>query len=142
MVYFVKNPKNGLIKIGWSRFVPARIRTLRREYGDDLRLLKCIEGDHKIERRLHKRFRKSCVRSEWFRESKRLRQFIKSSKIAFENYVACYVPMPAEVADFLRDLAAREYRTTSAQVQVILEQWLASFPCKGKEGVESNATNA
>jgi len=136
MIYFLKNPKNGLIKIGWSSFVPTRVRQLRYIYGHHLVLLKCIEGDRKIERRLHKRFRKSCVRSEWFRESKRLKQFIKASKIAFEKCVAYYIPVEAELADSLRDFAAKEHRSRPAQIRVIIESWVKSL---GKAGADPNA---
>jgi hypothetical protein len=136
MVYFLKNPKSGLIKIGWSSFVPTRVLHLKSMYGHHLILLKCIEGDRKTERRLHKRFRKSRVFSEWFKESRRLSHFIKTSKRAHQYYEAYYLPMPSELADFLRELAAREYRTTSAQVQVIIESWLKTL---GKAGADPNA---
>ena len=66
-VYLIKNPRNGLHKIGRSKNVDYRLLTLEEEYGS-LELVSCQEfGDYKFaEILLHKHYGDKRVTGEWF----------------------------------------------------------------------------
>jgi hypothetical protein len=138
VIYFIKNSRNGLIKIGRSDCVSYRIKKLKEAYGRQLILLKCIHGDSQTETKLHKRFRKSRMHGEWFKESKQLRQFIETSKNGRpkKRYVVMYLKLPAELVDAIRDAAKREHRSMSAQLGFVIGWWLKTY---GKAGADPNA---
>lgn len=69
VVYFAE--RDGLIKIGVTSNLPARLRQLgATELG-------YVYGDHKMERLVHCRFRHERVSGEWFQPSERLLQFVR-----------------------------------------------------------------
>jgi len=76
VVYFIEAPSARLIKIGTSRYVDGRIRTLRSGSPVALRLLGCVAGNVDAERELHGRFAKLRKHGEWFRATDDLRRFI------------------------------------------------------------------
>ena len=62
--YFIKNPLNGLIKIGRSEDVEKRFKSLRTGAGIALELLFYIERD--VEKELHIKYNKQRKIGEWF----------------------------------------------------------------------------
>jgi hypothetical protein len=73
MTYVIKNPDLGLIKIGRTRDVSARIKALQTGAGIKLSTLAIIVGD--IEKELHQRFADLRVFGEWFRDDGRIEEF-------------------------------------------------------------------
>jgi hypothetical protein len=65
VVYYVQR-SDGLIKIGTSRQLAARLITLKREHGE-LTLMAVHGGAHKEENAAHTQFRELRVEGEWFR---------------------------------------------------------------------------
>jgi hypothetical protein len=67
VIYFIENPGDGLIKIGWPRDRPeARLKSLQTGCGAVLRLLRTMPGGLDAESLLHSRFAALRVRGEWF----------------------------------------------------------------------------
>lgn len=84
-VYFFRDKKNKMVKIGISQDIQARIRSAKKQYNtDDLYLVGAIPyGGEAIEKRLHKRFKHLNVKNdyrdkgeEFFYEKPELTEFI------------------------------------------------------------------
>lgn len=77
VVYFIGPADDaGLIKIGTTINLRARLRALRQGAPVELRVLAVIPGDEIVEKQLHARFRKSRARGEWFRRTPELMALI------------------------------------------------------------------
>jgi hypothetical protein len=65
-VYLVA--KGTAYKIGCAVDVQARLKRLKRKYGDDLQLIHVIPSDHHtlMESRLHVKYNKKRLAAEWF----------------------------------------------------------------------------
>jgi hypothetical protein len=85
LVYFILDTGNKLIKIGFSKSVEARLNNLQMGNINALRLLAVCEGARTEENRLHKKFAKHRVRSEWFKDCKEIRDFIATLLPYCEN---------------------------------------------------------
>lgn len=81
MVYFVFSPDdpNSLVKIGYTGG-PLETRMYALQVGLPFRLgvILTLDGGKDIERRLHRRFKTDRVHGEWFKPSKRIRDYIRS----------------------------------------------------------------
>lgn len=66
-VYFIQAGENGPVKIGRSRDVLGRVRTLQTAHPQPLSVLRVIDGDRTVERWLHDQFAPFHERGEWFR---------------------------------------------------------------------------
>ncbi len=76
-VYFIQAGRaNGLIKIGTSRDVWKREKTLRQIHKEPLFLLAVMDGAHKEEHAMHKRFARWQYQGEWFYPARELLDFI------------------------------------------------------------------
>ncbi|MFD5571976.1 GIY-YIG nuclease family protein [Streptomyces cadmiisoli] len=64
--YAVRDRLSGLVKIGCTSNVPARLRTLRTGAPGDLDLIWQAVGGRALEDHLHQAFRAKRVRGEWF----------------------------------------------------------------------------
>jgi hypothetical protein len=76
MVYFIQGITGGLIKIGTTVRLTERLRTLCKEYGEELRVLAVIDGSYQKEKSLHRRFSHINIENEWFSPSDDLLGFI------------------------------------------------------------------
>lgn len=65
-VYFVRRESDGLIKIGTSRTLAARMVSLKRDHGA-LQMLAATGGAHREETAMHRQFAELRVEGEWFR---------------------------------------------------------------------------
>lgn len=75
-VYFVKYPGR-LIKIGTSAWIPGRVGELQAAIPQEISVVGVMCGGPEMEQRLHKEFADLRVRGEWFKATKRLRDFIR-----------------------------------------------------------------
>ncbi len=66
MIYFIQEPTELLIKIGYSTRISERVQAIARERWAPVTLLAQMDGDLKDEKRIHKQFSESRVRGEWF----------------------------------------------------------------------------
>lgn len=71
-VYFLRNPTNGLVKIGTSRDLYGRIQALRAEHGAKLELIGYFHGGEIIENEMHKKFLHLNFQREWFHSTTEL----------------------------------------------------------------------
>lgn len=79
MVYFVQPKNGGSIKIGWTRDLTRRWTALEKEFGEELVVLRVVEGDREHEQALHKRFAKHRIgKTEHFIPAKALLKYINS----------------------------------------------------------------
>jgi Meiotically up-regulated gene 113 len=77
LIYFIR-AGNGPIKIGISKNPIRRLRALQTPNAKPLTLLGVMEGDLETERDIHRQFRNSRIRGEWFCTSPELLRFIDS----------------------------------------------------------------
>lgn len=75
MIYFVRRPDGGPIKIGTTVRLSSRIKQLRDEYGD-LIVLAVLDGGRDVEQALHDRFAHLGRAGEWFEPGDDLLAFI------------------------------------------------------------------
>jgi len=66
LCYFIGNIEHGLVKIGYSRSVVARLHRLRSGSLYPLSILVTLTGADERERYYHKRFHASAIGGEWF----------------------------------------------------------------------------
>lgn len=65
VVYFISSGR-GLVKIGTTINLSARLKKLQTGSGPILRVMVCIDGGSEVEAQYHKRFAESRFRGEWF----------------------------------------------------------------------------
>ena len=65
-VYFFHDTSENVVKIGHSRDVPKRLKTLSKEYGKPLTILGVQRGDKYLKMRLQKQFTDAATGDEWF----------------------------------------------------------------------------
>ena len=79
-VYFILQPSSALVKIGRTRSLRTRLRTLQYENGGALEVLVCLSVfDHyACERWLHRCFAHLCDHGEWFHRDEYLDYFVEA----------------------------------------------------------------
>lgn len=75
-LYFLQAGPEGMIKIGHSKQLAARLKTLHTMNGTALRFLGAIPGTRKDEKYFHDRFSEDRSHGEWFRLSQDLLRFL------------------------------------------------------------------
>jgi hypothetical protein len=88
MIYFIQEPAEDAIKIGYSTEPSRRLSTLQTSHPRDLELLAVWPGDQNLEKQIHERFAQFRIRGEWFRPAQELLDFIS------ENSTNTVVPCP------------------------------------------------
>lgn len=66
MIYFIRIGDHGPVKIGRAYNPAARLSTLQGAHWQTLRLVRTLEGDRLVERRLHRHYADLALRGEWF----------------------------------------------------------------------------
>jgi hypothetical protein len=80
-IYFLRNLITKDVKIGISFNPLMRLRTLSSLTHYPLTREIAISGYNRLERRLHKKFRKSLIKHEWFRSTPELENLIRELKL-------------------------------------------------------------
>lgn len=75
-IYFIGNLDQGCVKIGYSKKVNQRLRSLQTGSPIKLKIIKKIKGNRSKERKLHKRFAHLNKHGEWFNIDKELREYL------------------------------------------------------------------
>ncbi len=78
-VYFVECPARGLVKIGFTKNITERMRTLRTSATDPIALLGHVRSTKLYERKLHARFAEHRRFGEWFTYGPELRKFVQKT---------------------------------------------------------------
>lgn len=79
VVYFVRSYITGLVKIGTTVNLAARVVRLRNNHPGRLEILGVMDGGRDLERSLHHLFHGSRVDGEWFVETPSLVDFIRAN---------------------------------------------------------------
>lgn len=119
-IYFVRR-KDGLVKIGFSARVAARIRHLSREHGP-LDIIHMVDGDRAREKAIHRRFDACREFGEWFRLGPQQIAEIRQIGDAFEpREFVIESPYVQQAHEWAADLVAAEHcgpgDTTSAAME-------------------------
>lgn len=90
MIYFIREVGGlGLVKIGTTKQLTVRLKTLQRENGTPFEVLGVTVGALKEERALHKRFshlqHQSRRKREYFRADPELLLFIQEASVAWDG---------------------------------------------------------
>lgn len=83
MIYFLRSPSSGLIKIGRTRFLRVRLADLSYQHREPLVVLGVLDEPDVYETQLHRQFKKWRVKGEWFEPTRHLLSFIQSSTRAW-----------------------------------------------------------
>jgi len=75
-IYFIKNKKSTVVKIGISRNIKFRLAMLQVNNHEELILIGSIYGGLIAERGIHKKLSKYNIRGEWFKLNKTVKKEI------------------------------------------------------------------
>ncbi|WP_127524648.1 GIY-YIG nuclease family protein [Mesorhizobium sp. Z1-4] len=119
-IYFVKRA-DGLVKIGFSASVSARIKHLSREHGT-LEVVHMVAGDRAREKSIHHTFSSAREFGEWFRLTHDDLAVVKSLADEFEpREFVINSPYVQQAHEWAAELVAAEHRgpgdTTSAAME-------------------------
>jgi len=78
MIYFIQ-AETGQIKVGYAKDdITKRVKNLQCASPVKLELIHSMEGDIFLEKAIHREFKKSKIKNEWFALSEKLHNFIKN----------------------------------------------------------------
>lgn len=85
-VYFIQMDDNHTnpIKIGFSQEPKKRLKILDYNSPYGLKMIGYIDGDRKLEKEIHKKFKKYNIRGEWFQPSEAILDYLEKT-IFMEN---------------------------------------------------------
>lgn len=131
MIYFVENPDNGFIKIGYSVNVPRRLKELRQADHPGLVFMGAMDGRLIDERELHNRFANLREKGEWFRRNPILLEMIEkdatltlgeTTPAKAEAIVSFSLRISSDLLAQISDLAVAELRSTNREMVQALRQ--------------------
>ncbi len=125
-VYFVRSKQTGLIKIGTTRQLGARVRNLELDLGR-LELLGVLEGGNTRERELQEKFLFLRTAGEWFTASKPLLDFIANDTIRcdpLDSPLKNRVFLHCEIAHDLRSELSHAARLAHKTMPELLDEIL------------------
>jgi len=135
-VYFIREEKSGLIKIGYSDNPQKRLKSLQTGQTKDLEIIMSVKGGVKLEAVLHKAFDCWRVRGEWFLLNRK--QIEQAAKIAIQHAIThsekeYYYPDKEEIAikadhDVLEMPDALEMQERSEAASLIF-RWIYNALC-------------
>jgi hypothetical protein len=131
VIYFVERPGDGHIKIGTTIRLSERLKQLMAEYGDGLVVLAIVEGDHRGEYGLHRRFAHLRTVGEWFEPGDDLLGYIVAEGQEWDGsdddpgYLSA--KLPVDVIESARIVAAYRGETITEMLGDILRPILADM---------------
>jgi predicted transcriptional regulator len=123
MIYFIRDCKTNLVKIGFSQNVLSRLGCLQREYGKDLFIEFLCRGGRQRERQLHKKFRSLRKFGEWFEWSDMMLSFRDDSLTPFSDGKMYSIQINPELNRKIQSAASRSNRRFHNMILVALEQF-------------------
>lgn len=85
MIYFAKTKGSNFVKIGYEKEnVEKRVESFQTGCPEELSIILVEHGDRKDEAELHRIFRDSHFRGEWFSFSSDLQEYVEESHLARE----------------------------------------------------------
>lgn len=85
-VYFMRDPKTGWIKIGFSQDPTARVDTLNVEFKTNLEILGMMPGSMMDEKKMHHDHLDLWIEREWFQDHDRIRSIVANDCITLEQF--------------------------------------------------------
>lgn len=79
-VYFIQEGEDGPIKVGHTKNIDSRFKTLQTAHHRPLRILLLLDGDSELEESLHQKFRHLHIHGEWYMPDVELLDFIREAK--------------------------------------------------------------
>jgi hypothetical protein len=141
LIYFVESSEGLRIKIGTTIRLSQRIKQLRSQYGEGLKVVAVTEGSFVEEARLHARFADLRIEGEWFVAHPVIRAFIRDHADVWDGLdeAACDVSVKmdervvkrAKIAAASRDMTLAEY--LSEVVRSAAERDIAHIQPEGDE---------
>lgn len=125
MIYFIQEKDSQNVKIGKANDVEKRLKTIQTNTSSELVLLMQMHGNEKEESILHKRFKDSHIRNEWFYFSDAIQTYIKKHK---KDYVYSFLPYEDDLKHLTKnngrntckDLATTRYINIKADIKKYL----------------------
>lgn len=81
-VYFMQFGHGNPVKIGFTRNLGARLRSIESNHIEPLTLLVVAPGGKELEDRIHRRLAKFKIRGEWFSDSEHVRGYARELESA------------------------------------------------------------
>jgi hypothetical protein len=78
-VYFIFDGE--AVKIGYSTKALKRLKNLQTSHSRTLKIIGTMPGSIRLEKQLHKKFRRLRVRNEWFRYTKEIARYIEANTL-------------------------------------------------------------
>lgn len=135
-VYFAQARDNDLVKIGFTRDVPARLQALGGVGFGPLTLLGAVPGARELEGHYHRRYSRSRVTGEWFKPSRSIlgearRHACRPEDLAVFNLwdreaKRVSVRLEIDILDALSTLRQHDRRSIHQQINFMLKKCLAS----------------
>jgi hypothetical protein len=85
--YFIQEGIDGNIKIGVTKSIKSRLRTLQTANSEKLRLLGYVFGNKEKESELHRLFIEYRIQGEFFTVNQKLIDYINNNNLLYENYL-------------------------------------------------------
>lgn len=86
-IYFIQGENGGAIKIGFTKNIESRLKTLQTSYPDILKVLCLIPGNESKERKLHEKFYDIKLNGEWFKPTEKIFKEIEELKTKYPQQV-------------------------------------------------------
>ncbi len=122
MIYFIRNPKNDLVKIGTTKNLEKRLTQLRKKFGEDLFVDFSIAGFYAEEKIIHSKYADLHQFGEWFKWDDGMREMI-GVKIETVNqkFFLPGIKIDLDVYLWLKNKAEKELRSLTQQLLWELE---------------------
>ncbi len=127
MLYFVQNPLNNTVKISRSPLPLARVQTLSRQCGIELKLLGVIHADNDklLEYQLDQEFDYSQLGYGWFVLSDELQAYIDKHAVEYEDPIKKWrtVRIPTALYDWLTEHKGFNHVPIATTVKLAILQY-------------------
>ena len=147
MIYFIQAASGGPIKIGTTLRLTVRLKTVRRERNDPtLQVLAVMDGRHREESALHRRFRHLALGKEWFHPGVELLACIRDEARSWDSaddlQPISHAIIPRRLYRHCRVLAAykgvRVHHLIEALLAPVVKKELRRMLCREQRRIEAD----